>query len=40
MPVNTEQLAPFLVAAKRRFYAAQGDEAGVYELVYAGGFLR
>jgi hypothetical protein len=29
MPVNAAQLAPFLVEAKRRTYAAQGDEAGV-----------
>jgi hypothetical protein len=29
MPVNAVQLAAFLVEAKRRTYAAQGDEAGV-----------
>jgi hypothetical protein len=29
MPVNVAQLAPFLLEAKRRTYAAQGDEASV-----------
>lgn len=29
MPVNVTQLAAFLAEAKRRTYAAQGDEAGV-----------
>lgn len=29
MPVNAAQLTPFLVEAKRRTYAAQGDEASV-----------